>query len=81
MTDKLLCKDSGAVEVRTDGGCLKCNADAGERCRLICKFCTKRALVTEDEKDFGICDRCADLAAERYRERKEFIQYHSDDKC
>jgi hypothetical protein len=27
------CKDSGNVEVRGDGGCLRCEADAGEACR------------------------------------------------
>lgn len=28
------CKNSGNVECRSDGGCLRCHADAGEACRL-----------------------------------------------
>lgn len=27
------CKNSGNVQVRGDGGCLRCDADAGEVCR------------------------------------------------
>lgn len=29
----LPCKDKGNGEVRGDGGCLRCDADAGERCK------------------------------------------------
>lgn len=36
--DTLVCKDEGNVAVRADGGCLICNADAGEACRLVTEF-------------------------------------------
>lgn len=29
------CKNSGNVECRHDGGCLRCDADAGEVCREV----------------------------------------------
>jgi hypothetical protein len=31
---RMLCKGRGCKEVRFDGGCLGCEADCGEACRL-----------------------------------------------
>jgi hypothetical protein len=37
-----------------------------------CKRCKKNWLIYQDEKDFGVCEPCADESYQKYLERKEW---------